>query len=464
MNRHNFTQESSEAIKDELLQVAVKRATDKFVDGRIKSFAEIPDGKALVKRAREIKRKTIEGLDRYLDELEKNVSCAGGVVHWASDADEARKIVVEIAKEKKIKSVVKSKSMTTEEIELNGALESVGVEVSETDLGDFVIQLAGERPSHLVAPMIHKTKEQTAELFSQEFGEEFPPLADAIAGQARKVLREKFKNADMGITGVNFAIAETGTVLVITNEGNARMTMTLPDVHVAIMGMEKVLPKLEDVPVFLKLVNRSATGQKMSIYVSFVTGPKAPDELDGAKEFHLIVMDNGRSQILGSPFRESLYCIRCGACLNVCPVYGKVGGHAYGGVYSGPIGSVLTPFYEGDEEFFELPHASSLCGACQDVCPVGIQIPRMLITWRNQLVKRKIASWGERFIFKLWAMGLSSSVLYRLGSWASRLLFDLFSQDGWIKRLPLPISGWTDKRDFPAFAKKPFRAMWKDIK
>ena len=274
MNRHNFTQESSEAIKDELLQVAVKRATDKFVDGRIKSFAEIPDGKALVKRAREIKRKTIEGLDRYLDELEKNVSRAGGVVHWASDADEARKIVVEIAKEKKIKSVVKSKSMTTEEIELNGALESVGVEVSETDLGDFVIQLAGERPSHLVAPMIHKTKEQTAELFSQEFGEEFPPLADAIAGQARKVLREKFKNADMGITGVNFAIAETGTVLVITNEGNARMTMTLPDVHVAIMGMEKVLPKLEDVPVFLKLVNRSATGQKMSIYVSFVTGPK----------------------------------------------------------------------------------------------------------------------------------------------------------------------------------------------
>src|SRR5438034_3164188 len=275
--------------------------------------------------------------------------------------------------------------MTAEEVHLNAALEAAGVEVAETDFGEFIIQLAGERPSHLVAPAVHHTRESIARILSKEVGRDVPDDPQLLAQAGRRLLREKFRTADMGISGANFAVAETGTIVLVTNEGNGRLTTACPRIHVALMGMEKVIPRYEDLPVFVKLLARAATGQSLSVYTTLITGPRRAGELDGPEEFHLVVLDNGRTRILGGPLRESLFCIRCGACLNVCPIYRNVGGHAYGGVYAGPIGAVLTPLYDGLAANHHLPHASSLCGACQAACPVKIQIPEMLIRLREQL-------------------------------------------------------------------------------
>ncbi|MFN4258037.1 MAG: lactate utilization protein B, partial [Gemmataceae bacterium] len=328
--------------------------------------------------------------------------------------------------------------------------------------GEFIIQLAGERPSHLVAPAVHHTRESIAQVLSKGLGQTLPDDARTLAMTGRRVLRQKFHDADMGISGANFAVAETGTIVLVTNEGNGRLTTTCPRVHVAIMGMEKVIPRWRDLPVFLKLLARAATGQTLSVYTTLITGPRRPGEIDGPEEFHLVILDNGRSRILATPFRESLQCIRCGACLNACPVYRRIGGHAYGGVYSGPIGSILTPLYDSVSANPHLPHASSLCGACQAACPVRINIPHMLIGLR-ELQHHDKPSRLENLAYRLWKEVLRRPWLYRLAVRSAALVSRFLARDGWLSRLPGPGAAWTETRDFPAPARRPFRQLWEQL-
>ena len=459
---HEFLSASQEALHDERLQSALDQLGDVLGTRNQVAFSAMPDADAARERAREIKDRTLAELDKHLETLETSVRARGGDVHYADDGVEASAIIVDITRRAGGRRVVKSKSMTTEEIHLNSALEAAGIEAIETDFGEFIIQAARQRPSHLIAPAVHLTIDNVAEILSKKSGEPLPPVAEELAAYARRELRDKFATAEVGVTGVNFAIAETGTIVLVTNEGNARLTTTLPRVHIAVMGMEKVIPKLADLPCFLKVLARAATGQKLSVYTSMITGPRGDGELDGPEEFHLIVLDNGRSRILGGPLRESLFCIRCGACLNACPIYRNVGGHAYGGVYTGPIGAVLTPLYDGMEANHHLPHASSLCGACQAACPVKIRIPEMLLKLREQLQESSThGGWFERLGYRLWAQSMRSPRLYRLSTWlATRTVGRAKRGTGWLKRLPPGLGGWTQGRDFPAPAPKRFRDWW----
>jgi L-lactate dehydrogenase complex protein LldF len=350
--------------------------------------------------------------------------------------------------------------MATEEIHLNEALEAAGVTPVETDLGEYIIQLAHERPSHIIAPAIHKTKGQVAELFSRELKRPAEPDPEALTRIARGELREKFLQADLGITGANFAVAETGTVVLVTNEGNGRMVTSLPRVHVAVMGVEKVVPSFTDLMVFLAILAKSATGQKLSVYTSLVQGPRRAGELEGPDEFHLVLLDGGRIAQIDGPLREALSCLRCGACLNVCPVYRQIGGHAYGYTYPGPIGILLTAMLEGAPAVRDLAHASSLCGACADACPVRIDIPRMLIELRREVDDKKIAPWTERLAFKLLAMLLQRPRIYGFAANAGRLLQRPFARHGRIGRLPLFFGEWTRTRDLPPIAARTFQERW----
>jgi L-lactate dehydrogenase complex protein LldF len=357
--------------------------------------------------------------------------------------------------------VVKSKSMATEEIHLNEALEAAGITPVETDLGEYIIQLAHERPSHIIAPAIHKTKEQVADLFAKELKRpDVPADPEVLTAIARAELREKFLQADMGITGANFAVADTGTVVLVTNEGNGRMVTTLPRVHVAVMGVEKVVPSMTDLAVFLAILAKSATGQKLSVYTTLVRGPRKAGELEGPDELHLVLLDNGRIDQIGGALREALYCLRCGACLNVCPVYRAIGGHAYGHTYPGPIGILLTAMLDGPASVKDLAHASSLCGACVDACPVRIDIPRMLIELRKEVDEKKIAPWTERVLFKTFAWLLRQPTLYRLAAPIARIAQRPFARGGRIVRLPLFFGEWTRTRDLPAVAARTFSERW----
>lgn len=459
---HDFSGAVAEALVNVPLQAALVRLTDTLMAGNRRGYAALADSDRLRDHAKAIKEHTLAHLDRYLEQLEASVNRLGGKVHWAADAAEARAMIVDIARTSGCKHAVKSKSMTTEEIHLNPALEEAGIEVTETDFGEFIIQLANERPSHLVAPAVHHTRESIARILSAHVGGPLPDDPKSLALTGRRLLRDKFRRADLGISGVNFAVAETGTVVLITNEGNGRLTTTCPRVHVALMGMEKVIPRLEDLPVFLKLLARAATGQTLSVYTSIITGTRRPGELDGPEEFHLVILDNGRSKVLATPFRESLQCIRCGACLNACPVYRRIGGHAYGGVYSGPIGSILTPLYDSVSANPQLPHASSLCGACQAACPVRINIPHMLIGLRELQHDHKPNRW-EKLAYTLWKEVLRRPWLYRLALRAARLMLRPLAKDGWLSKLPGPGANWTAGRDFPAPAARPFRERWREI-
>jgi L-lactate dehydrogenase complex protein LldF len=463
LEANRFSQNVHRALADRKLQDALSKATLRFMGVRQNAFAIYPEGDALRDRARCIKEKTLDDLPGYLERLSTAVHRVGGTVHWAGDAEEARRIVVGIARQYGARLAVKSKSMTTEEIGLNDALAEAGVEPVETDLGEYIIQLAHETPSHLIAPAIHKSKEDVSELFVEKLGSPRLTLHQELTREARRHLREKFRRADMGITGVNFAIAETGSVVIVENEGNARLSTSLPRVHVAVMGMEKVIPDLASLAVFLKILARSATGQKMSSYVSVITGPRREGEEDGPEAFHLVVLDNGRSRLLADPrLRESLYCIRCGACLNACPVYRHAGGHAYGSVYSGPIGSVITPSLVGHDKAAALPFASSLCGACRDVCPVRINIPHLLLEQRRQIVSGGSAGsprLGERWMMRLFGFVMSSPFRYRMASRLSYWLSRPFEKDG-VMSNPPGLSAWTRFRDFPAPARETFRERW----
>jgi L-lactate dehydrogenase complex protein LldF len=451
------------ALGDHFLQEALSIATTRFIALRRESFAGFPAGEALRDRARAIKEATLQKLDVYLGQLADSVEQLGGHVHWAATGDEARDIILRIARERGVRLAVKSKSMATEEIELNEALARAGVTAVETDLGEYIIQLAHEKPSHIIAPAIHKTKGQVAELFSRELGGPFAADPEALTAAARKALRQRFLEADMGITGANFAVADTGTIVLVTNEGNGRMVTSLPRIHIALMGIDKVIPSMSDLVVFLAILARSATGQKLSSYTTLVRGPRRPGELEGPEELHLVLMDNGRSAQIAGPLREALYCLRCGACLNVCPVYRQIGGHAYGHTYPGPIGILLTAMLEGDRSVKELAHASSLCGACQEVCPVRIDIPRMLIDLRRGLDQKRIAPRLERFVFKAFARVLERPGLFRLSARLGRLLQRPFVREGRLLRLPLFLGRWTKTRDLRPVASRTFTERWKDL-
>jgi L-lactate dehydrogenase complex protein LldF len=460
---HEFLAASEEALKSANLQIALSRLGETLAAGNKSAFEKLPGSSLLRDKARAIKDHTLSHLDEYLVQLEQSVKARGGHVHFADDGDDAVAIVKQIIRDRNVERVVKSKSMVTEEMHLNRHLEEAGVEVTETDFGEFIIQVAGERPSHLVGPALHKTAEEMCQLLSSRFNTPLTKEPAVMAQFARGVLREKFARADMGITGGNFLVAETGTLVLISNEGNARLTTSVPRIMLSLVGIEKVIPKLSDLPIFLKVLARAATGQKMSIYTSIITGPRREGEGDGPEEFHLVLVDNGRSRILGGPMRESLFCIRCGACLNICPVYRKIGGHAYGGTYSGPIGAVITPLFDGLKENYHQPHASSLCGACQAACPVKIQIPELLIRNRAAQHDAHVAPRGEEMIYRLWSRVMRSPRMYRLATKLASRIVPLFAKQGWLKRLPGPLAGWTSCRDFPAPAKRSFREQWRDI-
>ncbi len=451
---------AQQALGDRFLHEALDIATTKFIGLRREAFGDFPQGEQLRDRARAIKEATLQRLDEHLERLIDNVERLGGRVHFATTADEARDIVLDIARRTGARMAVKSKSMATEEIHLNDALAAAGVTPVETDLGEYIIQLAHERPSHIIAPAIHKTKGQVAELFARELKREVAPDPEVLTRIARAELREKFLQADLGITGANFAVAETGTVVLVTNEGNGRMVTSLPRVHVAVMGVEKVVPSMTDLMVFLSVLAKSATGQKLSVYTTLVQGPRRARELEGPDEFHLVLLDNGRIAQIGGTLREALYCLRCGACLNVCPVYRQIGGHAYGYTYPGPIGILLTAMLNGPRSVKELSHASSLCGACADACPVRIDIPRMLIELRKEVDEQQLAPWPERVLFKAFAWLLRRPGVYRLGGPLGRLLQRPFVRGGRIRTLPLFFGHWTRTRDLPPVAAQTFQERW----
>jgi L-lactate dehydrogenase complex protein LldF len=462
-----FKERAKRALGDPVLRRALANATGNFYSGRERTLAELPDlglpdAETLRRRGRAIRERTIASLDRYLARLAAEVQAAGGTVHWAKDAAEACRVVVEIASAHGARRIAKSKTMLSEEIGLNEALRRAGVEVTETDLGEWIVQLAGEPPSHIIAPAVHKTKEQVTELFSQKLGRPAPSDIPGLTRVARQALREIFLAAEMGISGVNFAVAESGTLVIVTNEGNGRFATGLPPVHVAVMGMEKVVPTWDDLDVLLALLPRFSTGQHITSYVSCITGPRRVAEPDGPNDLHLVIVDNGRSELLKGPYLESLYCIRCGSCLNACPVYKVVGGHAYGWVYSGPIGAVQSPLLQGMAGFHELPHASSLCGACRDACPVMIDLPRMLLELRRAEVEGAVSyvPWAERLVFSLFAWTVRHPRLFRLAARLGRRFQFEPTGERWVAAMPFPASHWTAFRDFPRLAAKPFHERW----
>lgn len=441
-----------------------------FHQARIDASDQTPDWEALQDKGRAIKAHTLDNLAYYLELVERNVIASGGHIYFAKDAEAASNYVVNLAKERGIELVIKGKSMVSEEMALNHRLEEEGIEPVETDLGEYIVQLAEETPFHIIAPAIHKSRGEVSELFVEKLNVPMYDNIEDLTREARDQLRQKFVDAGMGITGANFVVAETGTVTLVTNEGNGRMCTSMPKIHVAITGMEKVVPSIEDLGLFLRLLIRSATGQRISSYVTTVTGPRGEDEVDGPEEFHLVIVDNGRSKMLADPnLREALYCLRCGACLNACPVYRKVGGHAYGWVYPGPIGAIVSPMLTNLSEAKDLPYASTLCGACKEACPVKINIPRMLLYLRKELTQgetypeHKSVSMAESTAVKGWRASVSSSFMMRLSNLGGRLLQLPFVRGGRIDRLPSPLSGWTKHRKFPAIASKPFRTRWKNI-
>jgi L-lactate dehydrogenase complex protein LldF len=459
-----FHERVDDALRNEILRTALDRATGRFQNLRRTALASLPDEGAVRDRARLIRAHTLSRLDAYLEQFAASVERAGGHVHFAADAAALNRMVVEIAQQHKVTSVVKGKSMISEETELNHALEAEGIRVVETDLGEYIIQLAGEHPSHIIVPAVHKTKEQIGKLLHEKIG---APLTDdpaQMAAAARAKLRGEFLNADMGISGVNFGVAETGTLCLVENEGNGRLTTTAPRVHVAVMGIERLVPTLDDLSVMLQVLARSATGQNLSVYTNLITGPRKADEDDGPDELHVILLDNGRSRILGTEVAEILYCIRCGACLNACPVYREIGGHAYGSVYPGPVGAVLTPALGGIAPWSDLPQASSLCGACREVCPVRIDIPRMLLVERDQAVRAGKMPWWLRFGLHVYTFIVTKPALFGIATWGARWGTRILGapNKGWIKTLPPPLNAWTQSRDFPAFAAKSFRAQFQE--
>lgn len=455
---NNFIPLASVAIGNADLQAAVEKGTTNAHTRRLSAMYQtsLKHGDAMRAQAAEAKRRALRELPDLLELAEKRLTENGVTVLWAEDGVEARGHVSEIVRRHGVKKATKAKSMLSEEIALNPHLEAEGVVVVETDLGEYIIQLNDEHPSHIVAPVIHKTKASIRDLFVEKLGMPLTDDAGEMVAFARHKLRPEYVAADMGISGGNFIIAETGTLALVTNEGNGRLCTSMPRVHVALVGIEKIVANVEDYATLTQVLPRSGTGQQMTVYTSMINGPRRSDEPDGPEHVYVILVDNGRSKVYAqTKYTEILSCIRCGACQNACPVYRSTGGHAYGWVYGGPIGAVLTPLLVGLDNAVPLPNASSLCGACKQACPVDIDLPRMLLDLRHDLAENKKGGLVWSLGLKAWAFGMTSPRLFKFGGRAARV-----GQRFVGKNLPGPLGGWTKHRDFPNFAEKSFRELW----
>jgi len=462
---HLFKDNVKRALKDEHLQRALVHVRTKFIVKRQQAMDALPEFEALRDAARDLKNHVLSRLDEYLVEFEGNVVKNGGHVHWCATPAEARKTILDICRSTGAKTVTKGKTMVGEEIGINDHLAANGIEPIETDLGEYIIQLRGEAPSHIIAPSVHVTKDQVEETF-RKIHTDLDPARNltepaSLLHEARVKLRGRFIAADVGITGANFLVADTGTTTIVTNEGNGDLTQTLPRIHIVLAGIEKIVPSIQDAGLLLRVLARSATGQEMSAYTTFSTGPRRPGDVDGPDEFHVVLVDNGRSKLLGTEFEEMLRCIRCGACLNHCPIYQNVGGHAYGWVYAGPIGAITTPALIGIEHAAPLPEASSLCGRCESVCPVRIPIPKMLRAWREEAFERRLHGNRARWALKIWAALATRPALYRIATGIGvRMLALLGGKRGRFASLPLS-DAWTEHRDLPAPQGRTFMAMYR---
>ncbi len=449
-----FKQNARTALANTGLQKALANSGPSFVARRAAAVARLPEFEALRNIGRDIKNHTLANLDFYLEEYERNLTAAGGHLHWCADAEEARAAVLAICQKAGARTVTKGKSMISEEIAINDHLEQNGIQPVETDLGEYIIQLRHELPSHIIAPAFHLNREDWEAQFRKSHTDlpvdrVFTERRDILT-EARTKLRQKFLAADVGITGANFLIAETGSSVIVTNEGNGDLTQTLPRIHIVLASIEKMVPTLEDATSMLRLLARSATGQDFSVYTTFSTGARRPVDLDGPEEYHVVLVDNGRSAMLGTEFQDMLRCIRCAACMNHCPVYGAVGGHAYGWVYPGPMGSVLTPALVGVEQAGLLPNASTFCGKCESVCPVKIPLPNLMRHWREREFERHLTPSIVRTNLGLWAFFARRPAAYRFVTRAaSFVLMTLGRKRGRFSSLPFA-GGWTAGRDLPA--------------
>jgi len=459
-----FKENAKVALADPQLQKALVNLRAGFIEKRLKAVDALPEFDALRDSARDIKNHTLAHLDLYLEAYEDKLHAAGGELHYAETAEEAREVILSICRRVGAKTVTKGKSMVAEEIGLNEHLEASGIQPIETDLGEYIIQLRHEPPSHIIAPAVHLTKDQVEADF-RRVHTDLPPGRDlsepqALLSEARAVLRQRFLAADVGITGANFLVAETGSSVIVTNEGNGDLTQVLPRVYIVLAAIEKLTPTLEDVSQILRLLARSATGQDMSVYTTFTTGPRRPGDSDGPEEYHVVLLDNGRSAMLGSEFQDMLRCIRCGACMNHCPVYQAVGGHAYGSVYPGPMGAVLTPTLAGIDQAGHLPNASTFCGRCEAVCPMRIPLPKMMRHWREREFERHLSPPAYRYGLGVWAFFAKRPRLYQFFTrLAMRVLANRGMDRGRFHSLPLA-GGWTRHRDFPVPDGRTFQEMW----
>ena len=461
----HFKERAHEKLHDAVLQANLLKFKIKFVEKRRESIVELPDFEATREHGKAIRNRALENLDVWLELFERNASARGATVLWAETPADVNALVLEIAAKHAVRKIIKSKSMVSEESALDHAIEAAGLTVVETDLGEYILQINDyEPPSHIIGPALHKSKDEVADLFAKKHGTPRKTVIEELCLEARHTLRQHYLTADMGISGGNFFVAETGSVVLVTNEGNATLTTTLPKVHIAISGIEKIVPTLEDVATLMRLLTRSSTGQSISNYVDVLTGVKGQGEFNGAEHMYFVLVDSGRTSVLASDVKEALRCIRCGACMNHCPVYQNIGGHAYGWVYPGPIGSILTPMYVGLENAQDLPAASTMCNQCGVVCPVKIPLPDLQRKLREQAFSRGLRPWYERASFRAWAWVAARPALYAFASKIGvRMLKWMGGRDGLIHKLPVG-SGWTDGRDMPAPSGRTFRELYKELR